>query len=310
METDIQKKYKDAVDCLVEKLKEDKTVTAVILFGSLAYDKVWEKSDVDMTVVVRDDQKLTRKSYCIDEDDIVINVDLMTRADFVKWANKAVGGGFSHSLITRGVILFTRDEGLRDILNDASKMGKTDMEKSVFYKAENLVSVMGKCEKWLKVKNDVTYSRYYLVHMANVIAGMELCLNYVSPGREAILQAAELNPALMERFYAYPMNNVLSREQITELLNEADDYLMKHIDIVCKPINEFLRSGDDKTVTAMSKYLNLGGHSLTHLTEYLKNKGLIGKSTANIRITPKGRLIAEEIAYYRLDDDEIFDDFN
>ena len=304
MKDDITKRYKDAVDSLVEKLKTDKTVTAVVLFGSLSYDKVWERSDVDMTVVVRDDQKLTKKSYCIDEDDIVINVDLTTRTDFVKWANKAIGGHFSHSLLTRGRILFTRDEKLHEILEEAEKIGKTDREMAVFYKAENLVACMDKCEKWIRIKEDETYARYYLLDLSNIIANMELCLNYISPSREALLQAQEINPELMNRFYLYPMNNILNREQILDLLKEADDYLMKHIDIVMKPILAFLKSGEEKTVTAMSKYLKIDGHSLTHLTEYLKNKELIGKSTETIRITPKGRLIAEEIAYYRLDDEE------
>ena len=304
MKDDITKRYKDAVDSLVEKLKTDKTVTAVILFGSLSYDKVWERSDVDLSVVVRDDQKLTKKSYCVDEDDIVINVDLMTRADFIKWTNKSVGGQFSHSLLTRGTILFTRDEKLHEVLEEAGQIGKTDREMAVLYRAENLIACMDKCEKWIRVKEDETYARYYLLNLSNIIASMELCLHFISPSREAILQAQEINPELMCRFYLYPMNNILNREQILDLLKEADAYLMKHIDIVMKPILAFLKSGEERTVTAMSKYLKIGGHSLTHLTEYLKNKELIGKTTETIRITPKGRLIAEEIAYYRLDEED------
>jgi predicted nucleotidyltransferase len=59
---DIKQRYLDAVDSFIDKLRDDQNVIAVILCGSLSYDKVWEKSDIDLTVVVRD-QQLNSHSY-------------------------------------------------------------------------------------------------------------------------------------------------------------------------------------------------------------------------------------------------------
>lgn len=53
-DNEVRARFIAAVDSFIEKLKSDPNILAVVVSGSLAYDVVWEKSDVDMTVVVRD----------------------------------------------------------------------------------------------------------------------------------------------------------------------------------------------------------------------------------------------------------------
>jgi uncharacterized protein len=50
----IQQQYQHAVDTLVEKVQRDPYIVAAILLGSLAYDVVWEKSDIDMLFVTEE----------------------------------------------------------------------------------------------------------------------------------------------------------------------------------------------------------------------------------------------------------------
>ena len=71
----LKQRYMTAVQSFIDKVRDDPAVIAVIVSGSLAYDVVWEKSDIDMTVIVRD-QVLKNESYCIVEDGITINVSL------------------------------------------------------------------------------------------------------------------------------------------------------------------------------------------------------------------------------------------
>lgn len=63
----LKQRYMAAVQSFIDKVKDDPAVIAVIVSGSLAYDVVWEKSDIDMTIIVRD-QVLKNESYCIVED--------------------------------------------------------------------------------------------------------------------------------------------------------------------------------------------------------------------------------------------------
>ena len=42
----VQQQFTAAVDALIEQIKEDHSILAAILCGSLSHDKVWAKSDV------------------------------------------------------------------------------------------------------------------------------------------------------------------------------------------------------------------------------------------------------------------------
>ena len=48
------------VDRLVEQLKQDRSVLAAVLCGSLSHDTVWAKSDIDLVLVTIDDRKVDR----------------------------------------------------------------------------------------------------------------------------------------------------------------------------------------------------------------------------------------------------------
>ncbi len=67
--SDLQKRYMRAVETLCERLKNDINVLAIIIMGSLSYDQDWEKSDIDMTIIVNDNCK-HRSELCLLEDDI------------------------------------------------------------------------------------------------------------------------------------------------------------------------------------------------------------------------------------------------
>ncbi len=44
---DVSALYRQALGSLIERLKPDTNILAIILEGSMAYDTVWEKSDID-----------------------------------------------------------------------------------------------------------------------------------------------------------------------------------------------------------------------------------------------------------------------
>ena len=54
----IQKKFTEALDELVAQVKQDRSILAAILCGSLSHDTVWAKSDIDLVLVTIDDKKV------------------------------------------------------------------------------------------------------------------------------------------------------------------------------------------------------------------------------------------------------------
>ena len=64
----VQERYRRALDALTQKLQQDRTVLAAIIYGSYSYDQVWEKSDIDLWIVMADDPKVRRyEDHCLTE---------------------------------------------------------------------------------------------------------------------------------------------------------------------------------------------------------------------------------------------------
>lgn len=296
---DTLKRYQEAVESFTNKVKNDPNVIAVFLAGSLAYDKVWEKSDVDMTVIIRD-QEITTYSYAIDEDDIIINVGLTTRTKFKKMLGSSKGGGITHSMISRGKFLYTTDDSLNEALEDFKKIGADDMELSFFVESNFLIGVAEKIEKWLTVKEDPLYAQLYVVFAANQLANMKLISLGISPSRESVLQVMEIDPDFIRPFYEAPLSGRMTEEHIRGLLVRIYGFLEEHADYLFAPAEQYMSDGEIKTVTMLTKKFGLDSHAITHIFDFLAKIGKIDKVSETIRITPKGKKLVEEVAYIKL----------
>ena len=77
----IQKQFTAALDDLVEQVKEDRSILAAILCGSLSYDTVWAKSDIDLVLVTIDDKKTERASLSLYADGLKIERPRVSNAE-------------------------------------------------------------------------------------------------------------------------------------------------------------------------------------------------------------------------------------
>lgn len=292
----IKERYNRAIESFADKLRPDPNIIAVIAYGSVVHGNPWEKSDIDCMVVVRD-QKLTHKSYGMYEDDILINVDLCQRSELKRGMEKEFGGSWSHSIDATSKIIYTKDESLYEYFEECGKIGESDSDKSIFEYVNWLLGYMEKVEKWLVVKNDPRYSRYFLLKAADPLSKIELSARRIPSTRESILQAMELNPSLMNRFYTTPMTKDLGADEIIDMLKELKAYILGHVDALIRVANEFFGDGEIKTGTQISSHFGPAIHFMHSVLDFLCDYGYLAKVSQTIRLTPKGRLCAEEIAF-------------
>jgi hypothetical protein len=293
-------RYQQTAERITESLKMDKSVLAVILYGSLSDGVVWEKSDLNMVVIVRDD-KVSGDTYHIDADGIVVELDAYSRTEFVtaiKYMNVAQRGGCCCSLPIPpgGQIMFCQDNSLQEFLEDLDIVGKADMEQALLRRACEMLYCLKKAEKCIRVYDDATHARFYLLELAKPLAEMEICLDLKAPSKEPLQQAAAINPSLMQRFFEYPMNNALDAEAVLSLIKETYEYLDSHLDVICRQLLRFISdSSEPKMVGAITDHFET---DVIHLTEYLCEKGILNKAGVPLRITAKGRELVEGIAYF------------
>ncbi len=296
LHSDLTKRYEAAADSFVDKVKGDPNIIAVIICGSLAYDQVWERSDIDMAVVVRD-QPLNSEAYCITEDNITINASIYTRSSFIRSLEKFRGGSAIHSYFAKGKIIYSTDQSLYEFFEEHKQPGFDDLSLTVFTNACELIYYYEKCLKWLTIKKDPLYSQYYLLKAADVMARMEVCIHGESPTREAIRKAHTLNPNLLLPYYYEAMSHHYSTVELLNAIHGINQYLDQNIPMIQKPVLEFLQDHQMKTVHMFSKYFHLESAYMIGILEYLANKGVIFKVSQTIKLTPKSKMAVEEIAY-------------
>lgn len=293
-------RYENAVRSFVDKVRGDPNVIAVIVYGSVAHGTVSENSDIDMKVIVRD-QKLDNRSFGVYEDDILLNVDIEQRSELKRYMEKEITGSVNHSFNATSKIVYTTDDSLYAHLEDFKKIGKHDMERALFYSAGGVVGCINKIHKWIEVKNDLSYARLYVLYAANNIANMEVTSHYEVPTREAVLQAAKLNPPLMDKFFYRPLAGPMTADEMYTLMHDMDDYLATHLDAIARIADECFGDGEIKTGTQIARFYKSSLHALDATLEFLCNKGYLTRVSQTIRLTPKSRPLVEEMAYIKTD---------
>src|SRR5579864_7892101 len=101
----VHQKFSAALDILVDRVKQDRSILAAILCGSLSHDTVWAKSDIDLVLVTIDDKKVEREGVSLYADGINVHAHLMPRAEFRKTVEGSLRSSFIHSLLAKGRLL-------------------------------------------------------------------------------------------------------------------------------------------------------------------------------------------------------------
>lgn len=287
-----------AVEALSEKFQEDSNILAFVLQGSLAYDKVWHKSDVDSFIIVKD-MKLNKGAYCVVENGIVINVDIMTRDSFRKGIEKSLDGGMWQSLIVKGKLMFTKDESLREYFDQSGVIGEADLELILMNRFAWLLIMLEKAEKWLYVKQDYRYCQLYTLNSSQTIADMIILMNHEVPMREVLQRAKAFEPELIEALYDDMLCEHKSPEQLEAALKLAYSFINKNLKLFTAPLIEYLSDNEFHTVTdiVQNSSKQAGSHGTIHICQYLTWEGIIEMASQTIKVTPKGKMNIEEVCY-------------
>ena len=287
--------YMQALNSFIRRVKKDPHIVAVLLYGSLAYGTVWERSDIDVELIVRDGTEFKwRWVYVIEEDGIEINISSIIELSAFKNELQKLRNGYDHGIYGKGVLTFSRDESLCKMFEEAKKIGEDDASKSFTAKIGVLLGWMHKAEKQVTVLNNPLYAQRFLQLCAPIVAEMEMIRHSENPNREAIHRAQELNPILMQEVYVKSSTMAMTAEDVKHTLKVLDDYILAHMPWWSTHILRFFSDGEIKTVSHIWEHC--GPVPVSYLTE----KGVIIQATHPVRIFKKSKLTLDEKAYFYL----------
>jgi predicted nucleotidyltransferase len=296
----IRRRFTEALDDLIAQVKQDRSILAAILCGSLAHDRVWEKSDIDLALVTVDDKKAESASLSLYAGGLNVHAFLMPRAEFRKTVEGAIHNSFMHSLLAKGRLLYTHDETIADLCARLSEIGERDTELQLLSAATQFLPFIDKARKWFVTRGDLDYTALWILYAATPLARIEVIGARQLADREVIPQAMKLNPAFFRAIYTDLLNAKKTPETVEAALLAVDDFLAQREATLFRPVLDYLREvGEARSSTEIEacfkRNFNICG--VVTACEYLADRGLIGKASTPVRLTKRSNILVEEQAF-------------
>ncbi len=300
----IQQKFTEALDALVEQVKEDRSILAAILCGSLSYDAVWAKSDIDLALVTIDDKKAPSGGLSLYADGVNVHAFLFSRAQFRQTVEGSLHNSFMHSLLAKGRLLYTHDRTIADLCARLQDIGERDTQVQLLRAAANALPAIYKAHKFFVTRGDLDYTALWILYAATPLAQVEVIGARLLADREVIPQAMKLNPAFFKMIYADLLNTKKTRKSVRTALDAVDRYVADRAATLFGLVIEHLREvGEARSCTEIEDHFkrNFNVEGVTTACEYLADQGLIGKASTPARLTKKSNVEVQELAFFYRD---------
>ncbi len=212
----VRDRFTAALDALVEQVKGDRSILAVILGGSLSHDTVWEKSDIDLVFVTVDDRKVETDSLCLDADGVNVHAMLMPRAEFRRTVEGSLRNSFMHSFLAKGRLVYTHDPSIAALCATLAELGRRDQQVQLLRAATAAIPAIDKAHKWFVTRGNLEYAALWILYAATPLAQVEVIGAGLLADRE-VCRRRWRSPGLFRIVYSNLLNTPKPRERAGRL---------------------------------------------------------------------------------------------
>jgi hypothetical protein len=290
-----------ALDGLLPQLRQDRSILAAILGGSLSHDKVWAKSDIDLLLITADDALTGPPHVSLYADGLNVHALLMQRTAFRKLAEGAVHQSFMHSFLSKSRVLFTVDDTIADLCLRLKTIGERDTQMALLEAGASALPCLYKAHKFLATRGDLDYTALWILYAATPLAQIEVISARKLVDREVIPQALTLNPAFFSIVYTDLLNAKKTRKAVHGALDAADAYVATRAKRLFAPVIDYLRdAGEIRSASDIDSHFarTFGVEGVTSACEYLADQGLIAKASSPVRATKRSSASLQELAFF------------
>jgi len=307
---DVRRRFQDGLEAFVDVVKQDQSILAAMLFGSLVEGNVWEKSDVDI-ILVSNDEKTGYKFYWIEESGLNFQVAVYSRNHFKRFVERALAGSWVQHMVQTSVILFSRDKTIDEYLSQAQTLGKRDVELQLLFVVATVVGDLEKAEKFLLIRGDVAQSYLFVMRLLDPLAQIVVLMNGEVPGREVIEQAMGYEGDLFQSIFSDVILKETDATKLRAVLQGIRRYLQEHTAVIFGPVIEYFATEDDvRSASDLTYHLNRMMPSdwwqIAALCygNWLVEQGYLERFSSPVRLTTKSRIQLDEIGYIYAGGDE------
>ena len=294
-------RFTAALDTLVAQIKQDRTVLAAILCGSLSHDTVWEKSDIDLALVTVDDRRSDERGVSLYTDGLNTHAFIFSRTEFRRVVEGSVANSFMHSLLAKGRLLYAHDESIPPLWARLQAMGDRDRQIQLLNAGIGVLPSLYKARKWFVTRQDLDYTALWILYAATSLARIEVIGAGLLADREVIPQAMTLNPSFFTTVYHDLLNHKKTIKTVSAALDAIEAYLAERTEQVFGLVIEHLREvGEARSATEIEDHFarNVDSHQVTAVCEYLADRGLLTKASVPVKLTRRSNVEVQELAFF------------
>ncbi len=301
---DIKNKYEEALEAFAEKIKEDSNIIAAFAYGSIVSGKLWEKSDIDIWLISKENSKKIYNQYSLIVDDIDFQVELYSRNYFFELVDSPHAQSFFRAVLLQSKLIYSKDKAIENLFNEKHDLGNRDKEENLLKAAIYGVVCVKKIEKILKLSEDTLSAFSVMLRLVKNLANIEVAYNNQYPCREVESQALNLNYDFFNDIYVDLVNSKVDLLSIESKLSKCKKYLDDKNDLVFEPIVKWLRTeGEVRGASEINEYIkrkyNISndGNELTDVYNWLTEKKILIRTSGSIKLLDKSKVYFDEAAY-------------
>lgn len=140
--------YQKAFNSVLDRIKIDESVLSVMVFGSMVTGDLWEESDIDLFVIVKEDFGKIRDIYT-QEKGISVHVKLMGKEKFIQIHSDNIKGGYIHRIFSSSRLIFSKDMDITVMYDGGRFFPDVDRERWGMCFLGKLLKDLGVCKKYL-----------------------------------------------------------------------------------------------------------------------------------------------------------------
>ncbi|MBU5485516.1 nucleotidyltransferase domain-containing protein [Clostridium sp. MSJ-11] len=290
--------YQKAFNGLVDKLKANNSVLAVMVFGSVVTGDLWDKSDIDLFVIVNEKVSNIKNIYT-EEKGVPVHIKLMSKSKFSQMYDEDLKGGYMHRIFASSRLVFSKDSEITYTYDNGRYYPDLDRERWNMVYLGNLLKSIGVCKKYL-CNNGI-----YTAYSSSIKTAEEYAKLYVNSvgymiSKDAMIMAVNLNDKFKEKVDKL----FFDKEEVKNAIEDLIKYVEENIDLNLKNLAsillEYMRekdallSGEDIKKSVL--FNNFDIH-IEEILEKLCEKDILKKDTRDYK-TSDGKVLFKENVYF------------
>ncbi|EYE87880.1 hypothetical protein Q428_10885 [Fervidicella metallireducens AeB] len=288
--------YQDAYEEVLNKLKKNSQIAAVLVYGSMVSGDIWEKSDIDLMVISEEKGKI--ESIYTKINNIMIHINYISKDVFGDSFKNLLRGGTLHKAFFTGKLVYCKDREIEEIYQSTRFYGDKDKKVRNVEILYNLLRSMHYTKKY-KVTGKIETSFEWCVETLNNYARLLMSMNGHITDKDVLSFAVNMSSEV-EYIYGLINSDKRVRDKIEETLEIIDNFLENNMEEIASPIIEFLREQkypcSSEDIKNSEEFRIIGGN-FNELLDKLSQMGLI-RETTRVYSSYGEEYLIDEIVYY------------